>query len=104
MPHTPVLRVPFGLTLAATNYASALLARTIPAIPLARLTRTSVLLRIFPIVTFPPHLLCNSPRLNDLANRSNEYLRSKRFLLTTAPIRTMVARVISNKPATQQHP
>src|SRR6266481_5814765 len=34
------------------------------------------------MVTFSPHLRYNSPRLNDLAIRSNEYLRSKRFLLT----------------------
>jgi len=38
-------------------------------------------------VTFSPHLRYNSPRLNDLAIRSNEYLTSKSFLLTTAPIR-----------------
>jgi hypothetical protein len=36
------------------------------------------------MVTFLPHLRYNSPRLNDLAIRSNEYLTSKRFLLTTA--------------------
>jgi hypothetical protein len=48
---------------------------------------TSVLLRVFPIVTFSPHLRYNSPRLKDLASRSNEYLTSKSFLLTTAPIR-----------------
>ena len=39
------------------------------------------------MVTFSPHLRYNSPRLYDLAIRSNEYLISKRFLLTTAPIR-----------------
>jgi len=39
------------------------------------------------MVTFSPHLRYNSPRLNDLAIRSNEYLTSKRFLLTTTPIR-----------------
>jgi hypothetical protein len=55
--------------------------------PRTRLPRTSVLLRVFPLVTFSPHLRYNSPRLNNLAIRSNEYLRSKRFLLTTAPIR-----------------
>jgi hypothetical protein len=31
----------------------------------------------------PPLRLGNSPRLNDLANRSNGYLTSNRFLLTT---------------------
>jgi hypothetical protein len=55
-----------------------------PAIPLTRLPPHLGLLRVFPVVTFPPHLLYNSPRLNDLASRSNEYLTSKRFLLTTA--------------------
>jgi hypothetical protein len=39
------------------------------------------------MVTFSPHLRHNSPRLNGLAIRSNEYLRSKGFLLITAPIR-----------------
>ncbi len=65
---------------------------------LTRLPHSSVLLRLFPIVTFPPHLLCNSPPLNDLARRSNEYLTSKRFLLTTAPVCSMIARVVSEKP------
>src|SRR5216684_295681 len=58
---------------------------------LTRLPRTSVLLRVFPIVTFLPHLLCNSPRLNDLASRSKGYLISKRFLLTTAPFCASIA-------------
>ena len=40
---------------------------------------------VFPMVTFSPHLRHNSPRLNDLAIRSNGYLISKRFLLTTSP-------------------
>ena len=79
-------------------------ARTTRAIPVTRLPRTPVLLRVFPMVTFSPHLRYNSPRLNDLAIRSNEYLTSKRFLLTTAPIRSMIARVITNKSATTQHP
>jgi hypothetical protein len=42
------------------------------------------------MVTFPPHLLCNSPRLNDLAIRSNEYLASKIFLLTTFRFRATI--------------
>jgi len=71
------------VTFAATNYASALTNSINSCHPLTRLPRTSVLLRVFPMVTFPPHLLHNSPRLNDLAIRSNEYLTSKRFLLTT---------------------
>ena len=71
------------VTFAATNYASALTNSINSCHPLTRLPRTSVLLRVFPMVTFPPHLLHNSPRLNDLAIRSNEYLASKRFLLTT---------------------
>ena len=65
---------------------------------MTRLARTSVLLRVFPIVTFSPHLRYNSPRLNDLGICSNEYLTSKRFLLTTYPIGAMFARVISKKP------
>src|SRR5713101_7874177 len=43
-----------------------------------------------PNVTFSPHLLCNSPRLNDLATRSNEYLTSKRFFLTTVKFRATI--------------
>ena len=39
--------------------------------------------RVSEMVTFSPRPRYNSPRLNDLANRSNEYLTSKRFLLTT---------------------
>jgi hypothetical protein len=34
------------------------------------------------MVTFLPQPRCNSPPLNDLAIRSNEYLTSKRFFLT----------------------
>src|ERR1700687_3100304 len=50
------------------------------------------------MVTFAPHLHHNAPRLYDLAIRSNGYLTSKRFLLTTAPICAMIARVASEKP------
>jgi len=35
------------------------------------------------MVTFSPQPRCNPPPLNDLASRSNEYLTSKRFFLTT---------------------
>ncbi len=44
------------------------------------------------MVTFSPHLLCNSPRLNDLASRSNEYLTSKRFFLTISLFRAIEGR------------
>src|SRR6266849_4181155 len=48
-------------------------------------------LRVFPMVTFPPHLRYNSPRLNDLAIRSNEYLTSKTFLLTIFLFRAIIS-------------
>src|SRR5260370_36558545 len=51
------------------------------------------------MVTFPPHLLYNSPPLNDLAIRSNEYLISKRFLLTTFRLRATIPHAIG-APAT----
>jgi hypothetical protein len=81
VPHTPVLRVRVWSHLRSNQLRKAPLpARTTRVTPLTRLARTSLLLRVFPVVTFPPHLHYNSPRLNDLASRSNEYLTSKRFL------------------------
>src|SRR6266852_5263710 len=88
----------FRVTFAATNYASALTSSNNSCHSPDSLAPHLGLLRVFPMVTFSPHLLCNSPRLNDLASRSNEYLTSKRFLLTTSPICSMIARVVSEKP------
>ncbi len=93
----------FRVTFAATNYANALTGSNSSCPSPDSLPRTSVLLRVFPVVTFPPHLRCNSPRLNDLAIRSNKYLISKRFLLTTTPIRATIPHGIG-APATFRPP
>ncbi len=75
-------------------------ARTTRVTPLTRSARTWVWLRVSRFVSFSPHLLCNSPRLNDLAIRSNEYLASKIFLLTTFRFRATIPHGIG-APATE---
>ena len=80
----------FRVTFAATNYASALTSSNNSCHSPDSLALHLGFAPGFRIVTFPPHLLCNSPRLNDLASRSYEYLISKRFLVTTAPIRATI--------------
>ena len=54
----------------------------------------------------PPLCLRNSPRLNDLANRSNEYLTSNRFLLTTRRVPAIISHEIGTpaKPAPKSLP
>ena len=80
----------FRITFAATNYASALTSSNNSCHSPDSLAPHLGLLRVFPMVTFLPHLLYNSPRLNDLAIRSNEYLTSKRLLLITFRFRATI--------------
>src|SRR5216684_8302756 len=89
----------FRVTFAATNYASALTSSNNSCHSPDSLAPHLGLLRVFPMVTFPPHLLYNSPRLNDLAIRSNEYLTSKRLLLITFRFRATIPHGIG-APAT----
>src|SRR6266481_3563023 len=59
----------FRVTFAATNYASALTSSNNSCHSPDSLALHLGFAPGFRIVTFPPHLLCNSPRLNDLASR-----------------------------------
>jgi hypothetical protein len=97
VPRTPDLRARVRVTFAATKEATALTKNNSSHSPNSLAPHLGLAPRLA-IVTFSPHLRYNSPRLKDLAIRSNEYLTSKRFLLTTATIRSMFSCVISKKP------
>src|SRR5258707_1148290 len=85
VPHTPVLRVRVYSHLRG-DQLSKRPDQLEHLLSLPTAWPAPVLLRVFPIVTFSPHLLANSPRLKDLRSRSNEYLTSNRFFLTTLPV------------------